>query len=663
MLSLQPHQSMYPPSGIHFRNPFLTSSGPSHSSRSAFGHQGYELDVPSPSSATVNKVSFHARRPLTPPPDMNTVAQQVPHSRHDFYGDRSAAPAKYEPPMYSHEQSYRNVQAQAKQDITSQSSNRPRSPVFQQSSTVQSKDSTANAIAPSLQIPRSVNNSQGSLSELAAQITCMFWFESHATLERAEDAATCTFPLQPLAADAIPTTGFRKWVTTILSTTQVAQNVIILALLFIYRLKKLNPSVKGKPGSEYRLLTVALMLGNKFLDDNTYTNKTWAEVSGISVMEVHIMEVEFLSNMKYALFTSAEEWGTWQTQLGRFASFFDRASVRASFSAPSGLALPFPQTSHTLPSPPNSNQASPPYAGNNTPIPYSQPAPKQSHGPTPNPSPLGPVPDLSSQRSRKRSLESYTSEPPSKRVATATSNPAYGHSYNTRAVANVVLPGASSQYAPRVTLPSLAIPQNQPLQSGQAATMQPHLPPQLPPLSYAQRSAGVTPLPPTTWTPAPSIPASAAAAHYTSTPIQMPPLPQSLPQSRHQSPFPGSAGVSPTNGALQASQLSPSFFLAQRNSPYRPIRGVSTLLVPPPPRAMHQPQTVDREQMHYQPLGRPQERQQGQLPYVHQGQWFDGQYQPTTPSNQWAAYNIQPQQQQQVPQQHHSLPIPQYGRI
>jgi hypothetical protein len=39
--------------------------------------------------------------------------------------------------------------------------------------------------------------------------------------------------------------------------------VIILALLFIYRLKKTNPAVKGKPGSEFRLLTVALMLGNK----------------------------------------------------------------------------------------------------------------------------------------------------------------------------------------------------------------------------------------------------------------------------------------------------------------------------------------------------------------------------------------------------------------
>ncbi|KAK0767739.1 hypothetical protein LTR75_018301, partial [Friedmanniomyces endolithicus] len=68
------------------------------------------------------------------------------------------------------------------------------------------------------------------------------------------------------------------------------------------------------------------MLGNKFLDDNTYTNKTWADVSGIMVGEIHIMEVEFLSNMKYCLFTSSDEWSEWQSLLGRFADFLQRAS-------------------------------------------------------------------------------------------------------------------------------------------------------------------------------------------------------------------------------------------------------------------------------------------------------------------------------------------------
>lgn len=57
--------------------------------------------------------------------------------------------------------------------------------------------------------------------------------------------------------------GFRKWVVTILSTTQVTDKVVILALLFIYRLRKYNSEVKGQIGSEYRLLTVSLMLANK----------------------------------------------------------------------------------------------------------------------------------------------------------------------------------------------------------------------------------------------------------------------------------------------------------------------------------------------------------------------------------------------------------------
>ena len=77
----------------------------------------------------------------------------------------------------------------------------------------------------------------------------------------------------PLCKDAIPSTGFRKWVTTILSMTQVSRNVILLALMFIYRLKKHNPSVKGKVGSEFRLLTVALMLGNKCKRDAILTEQ------------------------------------------------------------------------------------------------------------------------------------------------------------------------------------------------------------------------------------------------------------------------------------------------------------------------------------------------------------------------------------------------------
>ncbi|KAL9590981.1 MAG: hypothetical protein Q9203_000177 [Teloschistes exilis] len=189
---------------------------------------------------------------------------------------------------------------------------------FQDSAAGGQNDVDESSIVSYLQIPSSINESKGSLAEFAAQITCFFWFETSFTLHYVEESKATPSPIQPLVSEAMPTMGFRKWVVSILSTTQVSQNVILLALMFIYRLKKLNPGVKGKLGSEFRLFTVALMLGNKFLDDNTYTNKTWAEVSGISVQEIHIMEVEFLSNMRYTLYASENEWRAWHVKLGKF---------------------------------------------------------------------------------------------------------------------------------------------------------------------------------------------------------------------------------------------------------------------------------------------------------------------------------------------------------
>ena len=111
-----------------------------------------------------------------------------------------------------------------------------------------------------LEIPSSITNGKGNLAKFAAQIACLFWFEKTAKLKAIEDGLK---PYPFILPEAIPSPGFQKWATTILSTTQVSQSVILLALLFIYRMKKFNPGVKGKKGSECRLLTIALMLGNK----------------------------------------------------------------------------------------------------------------------------------------------------------------------------------------------------------------------------------------------------------------------------------------------------------------------------------------------------------------------------------------------------------------
>ncbi|CAI6336448.1 unnamed protein product [Periconia digitata] len=155
------------------------------------------------------------------------------------------------------------------------------------------------------------------LHELFASFICFMWFEDWdciQSLSRSPSRWSLSYP----------TTGFLKWASTILSVTRLGTNHVVLAMLYVYRLKSINRTVVGKAGSEYRLALIALMLANKYLDDNCYTNKTWAEVSGIVNPEICIMEVEFLSNMRYSLAVTLQDWDFWLERLGQSQEFLLR---------------------------------------------------------------------------------------------------------------------------------------------------------------------------------------------------------------------------------------------------------------------------------------------------------------------------------------------------
>lgn len=458
------------------------------------------------------------------------------------------------------------------------------------------------AIHPKMQIPSSINNSKGSICELTAQLTCLFWFETVETLFQAE-RYTPGAQVQRLAPDAIPNPGFRKWVATILTTTQVTQNVILLALLFIFRLKIQNPTVKGKAGSEYRLLTVALMLGNKFLDDNTYTNKTWAEVSGISVGEIHVMEVEFLSNMRYNLLASAEQWTRWLAKVGKFTEFFEAASKVPL--APSPTRNNYPAT--YLPSPvPVGLQSQPPMlpSASNGVIDHSNFATQQQYTPT-QLFPQGGI------ISRKRSFDDIRADSAPKRPATATTRPVPTSlsSYPVMQTQNM------PQGVPRLPVPSLSVPQS-------TTTSHSSFPQSLPPLPLANgrtinQMGANTP----SWPPV-----MAAQAQMSLPPLSGPSAGYSLPVSNHGTP---SRRNSPRSLALRSMNSSPisagfahsgydnnspSIFLQQRQSPYKAILPPSTLLHSQPTSnyAHFQPPPVDH--MHYQDIGRRNDYRTGIVP-------------------------------------------------
>lgn len=477
-------------------------------------------------------------------------------------------------------------------------------------------------------------------------MTCLFWFEKTSKLQAIEDRL---HPVPSLVAEAIPSLGFQKWVTSILSTTQVSSNVILLALLYIYRLKKFNSGVKGKKGSEFRLMTVALMLGNKctwligsplitldadsstVLDDNTYTNKTWAEVSGIAVQEIHIMEVEFLSNIRYDLFASEAEWTRWHTELGLFGEFFNQASMfPVETDGPilrvSPPRLPVQSPTSTLPSPPSDALR-----------PHSQPWYIPGPGlPYPVASPVGQV---ASGGRRKRSRDEDDELQPMKRAA-------LGSNLSTP----VPMAVPTNMHA-MPTLPPVLTPTSAPVAQGPTSGNVSGLPPPNPPSASNPMPQSV----PTTVMSQLPVPALMPPV-YNRAPnwsqhmpsAAVPPLAPGMYHApslsdlarQHQSPFGvSSATVSPAVSAYSVhtpqTHLSPSFFLANRNSPYRPVRSVHTLLIPPPSASLQEQRDIPFNHMHYQPLSKGNvDRKTGLLPYIQPDAWNQGTFQPYYPPSQ-----------------------------
>lgn len=314
------------------------------------------------------------------------------------------------------------------------------------------------------------------------------------------------------------------------------------------------------------------------------------------------MEVEFLSNMRYSLLASKEQWAEWQVKLSRFSKYFEKAAA-----APPSPISQNPQS--VLPSPPASMQSSPPslstYPPHSTAYNYNQSwAPNYA---PPLVSPLASLPDsvpeLNLQPvSRKRSYDEGADEPPAKRMTRSTAAQGAVNS----------LP-AQRQNVPRLPLPNLSVTTQMngypampgfqqnvtllpPLGSRAMSTVYPTTP-SFPPQSQAALT--------------PTITSSHSASHSLSG------MNYGTPSRRH-SPRSVqdllSMNSSPVSGSFPTHNLnSPSFFLQQRSSPYRPVRPPNTLLYPPPSASMHNyPPSID--QMHYQPLGKKNDYRQGLVP-------------------------------------------------
>lgn len=161
--------------------------------------------------------------------------------------------------------------------------------------------------------------------------------------DMADYVAEMTMRLVDVTGSTPVTPDFRKFVLGLLSTTRLPHTTILLGMHYLAsRISKLGNVSRG--GQTWRLLTVGLLLGSKFLDDNTFQNKSWSEVSGIEVSELNQMEHTWLESIQWCLYVDLDNndafkawlknWKDWATDKKVKAATLERLSAPPAPLAP-----------------------------------------------------------------------------------------------------------------------------------------------------------------------------------------------------------------------------------------------------------------------------------------------------------------------------------------
>ncbi|KAI9294813.1 hypothetical protein K502DRAFT_324650 [Neoconidiobolus thromboides FSU 785] len=120
-----------------------------------------------------------------------------------------------------------------------------------------------------------------------------------------------------------------EFIYRVIRRTNSSITTLFLALIYLIRLKQKHPACKGTNSSPHRLLLAALIIAYKYLYDNCYHNRSWAQVSQglFKVEEINKMEVELLFFLGFQLYVSKQHWS-------EFVEFMDGKLTRSLSQTP-----------------------------------------------------------------------------------------------------------------------------------------------------------------------------------------------------------------------------------------------------------------------------------------------------------------------------------------
>ena len=162
------------------------------------------------------------------------------------------------------------------------------------------------------------------MTDYVTSMTEMMYAYLHSSICLADIDVTRSFKRTVVSHPA-----FRKWVHQVLSATRLPSATILLSLHYLNdRLRRWPESVPAGDNSIYRMLAVSLILGSKFLDDNTFINRSWSDVTSIKVTELNMLEWKWLELIDYTLHVEPTAAGGLQSWLDSWKQYDTQQSVK-----------------------------------------------------------------------------------------------------------------------------------------------------------------------------------------------------------------------------------------------------------------------------------------------------------------------------------------------
>ena len=120
--------------------------------------------------------------------------------------------------------------------------------------------------------------------------------------------------------DFIGKMKFETFIEKIVYILDFDDNLLILSLMVLD--KFLTSKIILSESNVHKVFFTCLMETHKFFDDNTFTNKDYAKMCGVSVDDLLKMEIYFLESINFNLFIKDDEFKKYKDNFEQFKKQF-----------------------------------------------------------------------------------------------------------------------------------------------------------------------------------------------------------------------------------------------------------------------------------------------------------------------------------------------------